>query len=254
MPGRSSAGKILKDESGAILVIMAVFVVIMTLLFAGIAEFGRYLILKEQLQTAGDAAALAGMISGGRRYVKIEVTTDPGQKWESDTDCWTECDEGGTCHRYCDTDRWCESCGDVATQTVIGEERELIDNGGWRDYCKPPCGDCGGYSCDYELLDRWIEYERSNFYASTDDVFYSNPVDQAAHVEIERTVIKDGEGKTASYVLVYAKAKLKSLFAGLWGVFPGSYTVRTCSQGDTSYIDPDTGEWVKAPPDACWKD
>lgn len=247
---RFFVGKTLKDESGAILVIMAFFVVIMTLLFAGLAEFGRYLVLKEQLQTAGDAAALAGIIAGGKRHVKIEVTSDPGLTWRSERDCYTDSNNITHCH----THHWCESCGEVSTQTVVGEERDLIDNGGWSDYCKPPCGDCGGYSCDYKLIDRWVEYEKGSFEASSDDVFYSNPVDQATHVEIERKVVKDGSKDSAPYVLIYAKAKMKSLFAGLFGIFPDSYTVRTCSQGDTSYIDPNTGEWVNAPPDACWKD
>lgn len=254
MPGRFSAGKTLKDESGAVLVIMAVFVVIMTLLFAGLAEFGRYLILKEQLQTAGDAAALAGMISGGRRYVEIEVTTDPGEKWESDTDCWTECDEEGNCHTVCDTDWWCEECGDTTTRTVVGEERKLIDAGGWRDYCIPPCGDCGGYSCDYELIDRWVEYEDPSLKGTAKDIFNANPIDQAIQAEIEDIEIKDGKMGTAPYVLVYARSRMKSLFPGLFGVFPETYEVKTCSQGDTTYIDPETGEWVEAPPDVCWQE
>lgn len=81
---RCSTGKtkpICSDQRGAILVIMAACVLFFTLLFAGVVEFGRYLIAREQLQTAADAAALASVVADAavERQVEIQVATDRGE-------------------------------------------------------------------------------------------------------------------------------------------------------------------------------
>jgi Flp pilus assembly protein TadG len=71
--------KIMKNEDGTVLVLMTVLILVFTLLFVGLAEFGKWLIVKEQTQTAADAAALAASSSGVHRWVKIDVVTDRGK-------------------------------------------------------------------------------------------------------------------------------------------------------------------------------
>lgn len=243
MPGPHSAGEmkqLVTNEQGTILPIMAVLVVVLTLLFAGLAEFGRYLILREQTQTASDAAALAASYSNVRRKVKIDVITDRGEREVCD------CDESGcTC--------WCEGCGTV-TKHVTGYEKDLIDNEGWRAYCVPPCS-CGGGSCWYEIKDRWVEYSPSYSRDTAEAFALLNTPDQAKDVWLDRLVVHgDRSDKYYPSVVAYVKSRMGSLFPGLFGVFPGDYQTETCSQGDTFYIVPGTGKWRKAPPDACWKD
>lgn len=72
--------KILKNENGNILILSIFLILVITLLFAGMVEFGRAMIVKEQLQTAADSAALAAAGSGTHRQVKINVITDKGDK------------------------------------------------------------------------------------------------------------------------------------------------------------------------------
>lgn len=145
MPEQSSAGKTLlktmNNERGAILVMMTIAVLVFTLLFACMVELGRYLIVREQLQTAADAASLAASTSGVHRWVKINVTTDRGQVERCNKD---------TC--------WCSPCGTMTIRNIVGDERRLIDEGGWQDFCVPPC-DCGGGDCWFTLSDRWVTYD-----------------------------------------------------------------------------------------------
>ncbi|WP_081328475.1 pilus assembly protein TadG-related protein [Neomoorella thermoacetica] len=163
---RLSAGGISRrctsDESGAIFILTAAVVVMLTLLFAGVAEFGRALIIREQTQTASDAAALAAATSGVHRWVKIDVVTDRGQEEHCSKD---------TC--------WCSSCGTVTISGIVGDERRLIDEGGWRDFCAPPCS-CGGGSCWFNVDDRWVTYD------ITSGVWGTDPA-QIAKVENDMT-------------------------------------------------------------------
>jgi len=131
----------LTDDSGTVLVLLAVTCPVLTLMFAGVCEFGRYLVMREQTQTAADAAALAGAVSGVHRWVKIDVTTNRGKE--------TVCDEESC---------WCEPCGEVTIHDTVGDERRLIDEGMWRDFCAPPC-DCGGDNCWFQIKDRWVTYD-----------------------------------------------------------------------------------------------
>lgn len=135
--------KILKDQSGNILILGVFLILVISLLFAGLVEFGRIMLVREELQTAADSAALAGAGSGTHRYVKINVVTDRGQ--------YTSC-----CGKDCDP--CCHSCSTVTIRGIVGNESDLIDKGDWRSFCVPPC-DCGGGDCYLELVDRHLMYD-----------------------------------------------------------------------------------------------
>lgn len=135
--------KILKDQRGNILILGVFLILVISMLFAGMVEFGRVMMVREQLQTAADSAALAGAGSGTHRYVKINVVTDRGLYQPA-----------------CSKDRCppCSSCGTVRISGIVGNEVDLIDKGGWRDFIVPPC-DCGGDDAWFELVDRKLMYD-----------------------------------------------------------------------------------------------
>jgi|GEM_PF-3071924 len=218
---------------------MAAICVALSLLFAGICEFGRFLLLREQAQTAADAAALAGAVSGVKRWVNITVFSDRGDSWE--------CDEFSC---------WCESCG-VVEHSVTGGERELLDEEGWRDYCEPPCS-CGGGGCWYVINDRWVTYDSGNSGWSrlAAMAFYrANEPTMASRSEIMRMVFHNSRFDPAyPSVTVYVRSWLSSLFPGFFGVFPQSYKADVCAQGYTFYHPPYSSKWTKAPARACWID
>ena len=114
---------------------------LLMLMFAGLVEVGRVMLVREQLQTASDAAALASATASAHRFVKINVVTDRGETVVcSEDDCW------------------CVGCGTVSINNIYGDEKTLLDEGGWRDFCVEPC-DCGGDDCWYELVDWEILYD-----------------------------------------------------------------------------------------------
>ena len=135
--------KTLKDQRGNILILGVFLILVISILFAGTVEFGRIMIVREQLQTAADSAALAGAGSGTHRYVKINVITDRGQ--------YTSC-----CGKDCSP--CCHGCSTVRINGIVGNEKELIDQDGWRSFCVPPC-DCGGDDCWFELVNRDLMYD-----------------------------------------------------------------------------------------------
>ena len=113
--------KICSNQEGNILILSIFLTLAITILFAGMVEFGRVMIVREQLQTAADAAALAAAGSGTHRQVTISVTTDLGQ-------LQPPCGPNGECPP-------CVDCGEVTRSGITGDESDLIDNGEWRDYC-----------------------------------------------------------------------------------------------------------------------
>lgn len=133
--------KLFKDEKGAIFYLNIVVIMLLMLMFAGLVEVGRVMLVREQLQTASDAAALASATASAHRFVKINVVTDRGETVVcSEDDCW------------------CVGCGTVSINNIYGDEKTLLDEGGWRDFCVEPCN-CGGGDCWYELVDREILYD-----------------------------------------------------------------------------------------------
>lgn len=150
MPKQLTRGgmKTLRNQQGNILILGVFLILIISILFAGLVEFGRIMIVREQLQTAADSAALAGAGSGTHRYVKINVVTDRGDY--TDPCCTT--DDDGDCIGCC------SSCGEITIHGIVGNEKELIDEGGWQEFCVPPC-DCSPGDCWFELVDRKLMYD-----------------------------------------------------------------------------------------------
>ncbi len=240
--------KTLKDEHGSILVLTAALVLLLTLCFAGLSEIGRFLIVREQTQTATDAASLAASGSGVKRWVRLTVKTYDRSRIDP-CGC-EECDDDGCWCVPC-----CVSCPDV-TRTAVGTEQDLIEQEGWRDYCES-CGSGCGESCDYTLDDRWVEYNQNTSAASAAEFYQANLPRNSTGSKIAKvTIHSDRHDPAYPSVVVYAKSKIKSLFPGFANAFPESYETTTCSQGDTYYKkanDPHD-RWIKPPEDACWKD
>lgn len=167
MPKQFTLGgtKILSDQRGNILILGVFLILIISILFAGLVEFGRIMIVREQLQTAADSAALAGAGSGTHRYVKINVITNRGQ--------YSTCCGGKDCSPCC------KSCSTVRINGIVGNEKELIDQEGWRSFCVPPC-DCGGDDCWFELVSRDLMYD-------THSMRWGTNVDEINNAEKELT-------------------------------------------------------------------
>lgn len=145
IPGGTKCVKgVFKNQQGNILLLGVFIMIVIAALFAGMVEVGRVMIVREQLQTAADSAALAGAGSGTHRQVKINVTTDKG-KFQP------PCDPEEGCPP-------CEECGWQTISGIIGNETDLIDKGEWRDFCVEPC-DCGGGDCWFEVEERDLMYD-----------------------------------------------------------------------------------------------
>lgn len=229
--------KFLKDERGSILPIMAGIMAIIIAVAAVAIDFARRGIAAEKLQTAGDAAALAAAQSA-TRYVKLRI--DPG---DYETVC---CDED-------DCDTCCKSCG--SSFTVVGRERDLIDNGGWKKYC---C-DCG---CDdMEIIDRWVEYEGNNAEYAALMFFNLNKPKEMSPAQGGESAITDidvyDDRKDPRYpsVVVRTSGKVKTfMLNALNKLFPGvDFTflrASRCSQGGSFYYDLN-GKWHRAAAEGC---
>lgn len=234
--------KLLKNERGSILIITAALVLLLTLLFAGLCEFGRFLIAREQTQTAADAAALAAAGSGEQKHVQIVVHTTERE--------YEVCDSSG-CHGE-DDDPY------NVDRTATGTEKDLIEGGGWRDYCVP---DSWSYQCNnYTLVDRWVEDDKqSSTTNAAYDFFNANLPKQAEKSVIAKIkTYMDPKANSPYYpsVVVYATSKIKSLFPGFLNAFPDSYQTTVCAQSSTYYKTVKSGNqrWEKPPADACWED
>lgn len=116
----------------------------------GLVEIGRFLIIREQVQTIADATVLAGAGAKdtAQKWVTIDVHTQHGS--------FREC--GGdpvTC--------WCVDCGYNVVRNVVGLESDLLDNGGWRNYSLYSCGNCSTpYDTWYTFTDRNLVYNMND--------------------------------------------------------------------------------------------
>jgi hypothetical protein len=146
--------KILKNEQGTILVITTALIILLCILFAGIVEFGRYLVVREQAQTATDAAALAASTSGIHRFVEIDVVTDRGLY---EPQCSPEDEECPPCQK----------CGTRTISGIVGDEKSLLDEGEWENFCLPYC-DCSDGDCWFKVKKRWVQYEIASSSWGTD--------------------------------------------------------------------------------------
>ena len=160
--------KICSNQEGNILILSIFLTLAITIIFAGMVEFGRVMIVREQLQTAADAAALAAAGSGTHRQVTISVTTDLGQFQPPP-------DEEGNAPP-------CEDCGIVTRSGITGDETDLIDNGEWRDYCAEPC-DCGGGDCWFSIESRELMYDTYSMGTRYTAQQLNNAVQQATDIE-----------------------------------------------------------------------
>lgn len=131
-----------REQSGAVMVIAAVALTTL-LLFAGLAlDFGRAHLLRAQLQTAVDAASLAGALQV-IPMVSLEV-----ERWEEVA--FTRIDPiSQKPYLYYELVR-------VPAAGAAGTEWDLIRRGGWRSavawQCRTP------YRCvdDYRILRQWL--------------------------------------------------------------------------------------------------
>ncbi len=208
MPRQPLVG-LIRSERGSIMVITAVACLTFTLLFMGIAEYGRWLLIKEQAQTSADAAALAGAVSGIRSIVTLQIND-----------------------------------AIKGTFTVTGDERSLVGQGGWADYCYA----YGVFPCSYKIIDRRIEYNENTTKKAVDTFLAMNPTQGSSTIKN----IKIHGNKNDPYfpsVVVTVANKLETMFPNA-DLFPSEYNFEVLSQGDAFFKDPVTGKWSKAPPDA----
>ncbi len=235
MQQQYTRGKIkLKSEDGTVLVIAVFLIMLFAILFAGIVQLGIYLLARDQLQTAADAAALAGASSGTHRYVKINVITDRGQRTVCNKD---EC--------------WCSGCNTISINNIPGDEKTLIDEGGWKDFCVPEC-DCGGGDCWFELVDRNMMYDTHSMGWGVSKTTIDNTEKEIT--EAARTTIAEyGYGYTSTLNQIFKNLTLeqistllgsKNKFMQAWMNVEG-YTYNCGSEcaGDTGACYP-CEEWM----------
>ncbi|ACX51907.1 hypothetical protein Adeg_0762 [Ammonifex degensii KC4] len=247
--GGTSLTAPLRDERGAVLVLMSALCVVLALLFVGLSEFGRWLIAREQAQVAADAAAHAAVLSGGERMVKLRIYREPGAMYETCCPC-----EDGCC-------TCCEDCGDYEI-VVTGTAKHLLDEGGWyTDYYGEVCGPCDcGCSMNYEILDHWVRFDAPVGEAAAEAYFQANYPEQAYLAGKRPVKFYDRTSPYGPSAVVYAWYRVKSLFPRLFGVFPDDYGGVVCAQADAFYRDYEGDRYIsdkykrRAPECACWKD
>lgn len=146
----SHAKSLISDEKGNILLITSFVILGLFLMAVGLVEMGRFLIVREQVQTINDAAVLAGatLKDSAQKWVTIDVHTDHGSYRE----CQTDSEGSTTC--------WCVGCGSSTVEDVFGLESDLLDNGGWRRYSLYSCGSCDTpYDTWYTFKNRELIYD-----------------------------------------------------------------------------------------------
>lgn len=131
-----------REERGAAMVMAAVSLTVL-LLFAGLAlDFGRAHLLRAQLQTAVDAAALAGAL---QVVPMVELELD---RWRN-VDEW--CLDPVSKKQY-----RCSHWESASSVRVTGTQWDLIHSDRWREAFAPYCG--WPYRCadDYALVREWL--------------------------------------------------------------------------------------------------
>lgn len=161
----SHAKSLISDEKGNILLITSFVILGLFLMAVGLVEMGRFLIVREQVQTINDAAVLAGATSkdSAQKWVTIDVHVQHGS--------YQECDTGKDGNTHC----WCVSCGKTILSDIPGLESDLLDSGGWRRYAFYNCG-----SCDTPY-DEWYTFKnRELIYDMRDVISQVNRLSTAA--------------------------------------------------------------------------
>src|SRR5690606_25074677 len=153
----------LKDDRGAAL---PVAVVLLSLLVAGLSvlwDWSRAQIHWRGLQTAADAAALAGAMEG-ERWARVRV--DKQRRV-----CPTRTNPDGTQTRQCRTEH--------QTATLDGLEDELLrDDGGGQDGRRRGAGCAVGrnWQGTATVLGRWVDVARARAERAARDAFNANLV------------------------------------------------------------------------------
>jgi hypothetical protein len=232
---------LIRNEKGTVLVIMVAATLFLSILFAVMVEIGRLMIIKEEIQTATDAAALASAMSELESWVDITVIT-------TDRSYWSTCCSGSGKKQDC---RQCCKPLPDHYERVVGKEVDLICNKGWEQYIRK--GGCGGRGY-YIINDRWVKYKEKTGTGDTADDFFKANLPQSAKESFITEITAYGERGHPAYpsVIVYVKSKIESLFPTLLEL--NEYEMNTCSQGSTFYEIPGTGKMSKPPEDYCWVD
>lgn len=182
--------RLIQEEKGAAM-LMAATTLTTLLLFAGLAlDFGRAHLLKAQLQTAVDAAALAGALQVVP-MVELSIV-----RWVAVED-WCRDPTSGT---YYHCLRW----EDTSPARVQGTHRDLVRLGRWLQAAGPQCQ--WPYSCDgsYRIVREWLILPESTLPAA-EATFYMNSLWPASsQTRLERLNIRADHHKievTASATL-----------------------------------------------------
>jgi hypothetical protein len=148
-----------EQERGAVMVMAAVSLTIL-LLFAGLAlDFGRAHLLRAQLQTAVDAAALAGAL---QVQPMAEIAVD---RWKAtESSCWDPTSE----RNYP-----CLSWESTSPARATGRQFDLFHQGGWRSAIAAQCS--WPYRCGntYRIVREWLILPPST-QSVTEQAFYMN--------------------------------------------------------------------------------
>lgn len=234
----------IRDENGGILPITAGFILVAVLLLVVVVDFGRYTVSKEKLQTAGDAASLAGAKSVDR-MVMLEIERGDF------IDCCGDDDKCSPCCRHCSP----------AVITVSGKETDLLDNKGWESYCCS-CG-CEGM----KVIDRWVNHTHGgNDAINAARAFFeiNKPPEMEivnggdVGVSIDATYLSESRRGSPLYpsVFVRAEGRIRTLMMGIFNTFDpdvntAEMNMSTCSQGRTYYRSAWNGKWQHPPDSNC---
>ncbi len=142
--------KVISNEEGNIVLLTSFIILGLFLMAIGLVEIGKFLIVREQVQTIADASTLAGAGAkdSAQKWVTIDVHTQHGS--------FQEC--GGD-----PVSCWCVGCGSNVVRNVVGPESYLLDSGGWQDYSLFSCGNCDTpYDTWYTFSDRQLIYNMSD--------------------------------------------------------------------------------------------
>lgn len=147
-----------RSERGATLVLTAVAMSAL-FLFAGLAlDFGRAYLLKAQLQTAVDAAALAGAL----QVIPMAEISISRRKAE-ETQCWDPV--AGTYYS-------CLSWEPASNKVITGTQWELIHQKRWRQAAGAAC--TWPYRCtDYRVVREWLVLPASTV-PTAENTFHQN--------------------------------------------------------------------------------
>jgi len=133
--------RLASDEQGAVMVVAAATLTIL-LLFAGLAlDFGRAHLLRAQLQTAVDAAALSGALQ------VVPMVEVEAARWVAEDD-W--CTDPVTRKLYS-----CRSWSSTTAVRATGTERNLLRQQGWRQAMAEQCRWPHRCADDYRIVQQW---------------------------------------------------------------------------------------------------